>query len=589
MNTNKNYKKRKKKVFNTFNNQNSIFTSNRDCNVTEWVPLVNKPLSSVKISSWFDCFVHDRPGILPFNSRTIKIVSPFIPHESATQQLRSISKNYTRVKNIAIKNSEPIPINNKKPVFFYMDKIRIYPDNIQKNILHSWFEATTIIFNSTIDYIRSLIYVDGKLIKILDAIDLMNAEKIRQVMYENKILVQEIAKFEYKGNTSIPIHVLDEAIKLAVSNHKSCLTNLLEGNIKDFRVRKWSIHKNKKIIKIEANFFKPTENGNGTFCSDVFPKMKSSSKLHTIDRTSTLQYDTLSKKYILFVPKSIEPKTIYRRDKSLGIDLGSRTFITAYSENKTFDICTDNNLKKIKGWHKKIDNINYLLYMQNLIYDNPINNKKPEDKFHDDYMKKQKKTQAKEQDKQIKLAKERKERKEKLDSETEDLSDIPDRKIPPRRKLLKGLRKYHNKIKNQINDMHYKAAHLLVKEYSHIYIGKLSTSSILSKENKTISKYSKRMLQTLSPYKFRQTLRHMGNKNGCKVVEVSEYMTTRTCSSCGKINNIGDSKVHKCSCGMETDRDINSAKTHLKLGIVERLELERQKSENRGENLLEEA
>ena len=574
MNNNKNYKKRKKKIFNTFNEHNSIFTSNRDCNVTEWVPCVNKPLSFVKISSWFDCFVHDRSNVAPINFPTIKIVSPFIPHESVTQQLRSISKIFNGTKNRAIKNGEPIPVNNKKPVFFYMEKVRIYPNNIQKIILNSWFEATTIIFNSTIDYIRSIIYVDGKLIKILDAIDLMNAEKIRQAMYENKILAQEIAKFEYKGKTSIPIHVLDEAIKLAVFNHKSCLTNLLEGNIKDFRVRKWSVHKNRKIIKIEAQSFKPTENGNGTFCSDVFPKMKSSSKLHTIDRTCTLQYDRLSGKYILFVPKSIEPKTIYRRDKSLGIDLGSRTFITAYSENKTFDICTDDNLKKIKGWHKKIDNINYLLYMQNLIYDNPINNKKPEDNFYDDYMKKQKKFQAKEEAKQIRLAKERKEN---LDKESEDLSDIPNRKIPPRRKLLKGLRKYHSKIKNQINDMHYKAAHLLVKEYSHIYIGKLSTSSILSKENKTISKYSKRMLQTLSPYKFRQTLRHMGNKNGCKVVEVSEYMTTRTCSSCGNINNIGDSKIHKCSCGMETDRDINSAKTHLKLGIVERLESERQK------------
>lgn len=55
---------------------------------------------------------------------------------------------------------------------------------------------------------------------------------------------------------------------------------------------------------------------------------------------------------------------------------------------------------------------------------------------------------------------------------------------------------------------------------------------------------------------------------------VSEYQTTITCSNCGKINRIGDKKIHKCSCGMIADRDENSAKTHLKLGIMERRQRE---------------
>jgi len=69
----------------------------------------------------------------------------------------------------------------------------------------------------------------------------------------------------------------------------------------------------------------------------------------------------------------------------------------------------------------------------------------------------------------------------------------------------------------------------------------------------------------------------MGYKYGCMVTEVSEYRTTMTCSNCGNLNNIGKEKIHDCNhCGMKADRDENSAKTHLKLGIMEALRKERQ-------------
>jgi len=58
----------------------------------------------------------------------------------------------------------------------------------------------------------------------------------------------------------------------------------------------------------------------------------------------------------------------------------------------------------------------------------------------------------------------------------------------------------------------------------------------------------------------------MAHKYGSKVIEVNEYLTTKTCSNCGKLNNLGSSKIHICKCGMEADRDENAAKNILKIG-----------------------
>ena len=58
----------------------------------------------------------------------------------------------------------------------------------------------------------------------------------------------------------------------------------------------------------------------------------------------------------------------------------------------------------------------------------------------------------------------------------------------------------------------------------------------------------------------------MALKNGTKLELVSEYLTTKTCSACGKKNNLEASKIHQCQCGLETGRDENAAKNILKVG-----------------------
>lgn len=50
----------------------------------------------------------------------------------------------------------------------------------------------------------------------------------------------------------------------------------------------------------------------------------------------------------------------------------------------------------------------------------------------------------------------------------------------------------------------------------------------------------------------------------CKIIEVEESWTSKTCSGCGKINNPGRSKIYECSrCDLVIDRDINGARNIL--------------------------
>ena len=125
----------------------------------------------------------------------------------------------------------------------------------------------------------------------------------------------------------------------------------------------------------------------------------------------------------------------------------------------------------------------------------------------------------------------------------------------------KKLAKHNDKLKRKVKDMQFKIAKMLCEKYSVIKIGVLKVQSIMKR--KDLSPADKRKLSALSHYKFRQILKYQGEKYGCDVQEVNEYMTTKTCSACGHTYNVGKSRVYECKnrkCKLIADRDINAAK-----------------------------
>ena len=494
-------KKRKKKEF--------PFVLNKVYGLTDWVPAINDHYNKIKSNSWFDISICEN---IPKDKLQKYIVeTSHIPTNSYKQQMKQI-----RRRNL-----------DKDPDFIYTKKVRLYPAPDQRIILQEWFDAATRMFNITVCYIRQMIYHHNKLIDLSSVYDIIYKTDFRFNLKEVRDLIIVAMKYP------IPVHILDEVIQQVVSNHKTCLTNLMDGHIKKFRVRTQAYIRRRHTLKIESNFF-----SNGSFCKRTFPSFESSEPLVGITSTCTLLYDRDTQKYILLIPTTKEKEYRNAIVSDCGIDLGIRTFVTTYSGANVVSI--GNNLyKKVKKYHRKIDKINELLSI------------KEKEVFVNKKIVVKKKIKAKGETKIVKQTK----------------RYLVPKKIN-RRKLKRGLRKYHKKITDMVRDLHFKSANYLVNHYDNIYIGKLSTKSILSRNNKKITKRTKRMIGVLAPYLFRQRLAYMGNKYGSFVGEVDEYLTTKTCCNCGRINEIGSSKTHKCKCGMNADRDENSAKTHLKIGLA---------------------
>ena len=461
-----------------------IYYPNADINLTDWVPPLDAKVHYLNTDSWFDMNYIKNYENIEINEyqKQIPIISP----ESIKQQLAS----FKRRKIV------------KEPEFICAKKIRLNPDSNQKRILQLWFDAFDKMYNKTVDYLRDVIFHNKKL-QLDVAYDEINFRFLRTNLKEyNDEIIQSMDKKD-----RIKVHIMDEAIKLACANYKGCVTKFVKGDIKKFRVRELSKGRRRRILFIEASFFK-----NSTFCKDVFPEMKSSEPLDNINKTCTLQYDNDSKKYILLVPKVI-PQTIRTiTERSCGVDQGVRTFAEIYSETGVYSIGNDIE-SEMKTYQRKNKKITNLL--------NPVNQ---------DPNKKKK-----------------------------------------RMNLIKGLRKYNKKITDKINELHFKTAHLLIQRFDTIYLGKISTSNIVSKKkNSNLSPGTRKMMNLLSFYKFRVIMQYMGNKYGVKLVLVNEYLTTRTCSNCGKDNkNIGSKEYYKCDCGMLTGRDANAAKNIYKVGIMQ--------------------
>lgn len=136
-----------------------------------------------------------------------------------------------------------------------------------------------------------------------------------------------------------------------------------------------------------------------------------------------------------------------------------------------------------------------------------------------------------------------------------------DKKIISEKVRSKLYAKYSDKLKNKILDMHNKVASMLVKNYDEIIIGNISIKKMISNISSNLYSVVKRRLVALSHYKFRMKLKNMAKKYGNKIVEVDEYLTSKTCSECGyKNKKLGSNKIYHCEfCKLTIDRDINAA------------------------------
>jgi putative transposase len=120
------------------------------------------------------------------------------------------------------------------------------------------------------------------------------------------------------------------------------------------------------------------------------------------------------------------------------------------------------------------------------------------------------------------------------------------------------------KIKNMIKDCHHKVSKWLSETYRKILLPKFQTSEMVNKIKRGIDKKTARKMMAWSHYSFKELLKHKMSMHGNQLIECTEEYTSKTCTSCGRINHLlGASKNFKCpykDCNVQIDRDAGASR-----------------------------
>lgn len=480
-------------------------------------------------------------------------------------------------QNNLFKNFNIIPDKYEHDGFFTR-KIELYPNIDQIKILDIWFNSYIYMFNETTKYFKQ-----QKFNKIKADLSITNLKKILQ----NK-KKEIINKSEIKINNKkiyATSHMLDYAINDALKRYKTCISNKKNGNINYFRLRYLKLTKESKIFVLEKEAF--TNNG---FCINSLGKMRCSISNYDYTQrmvtTSIIKYEKggyyLLKKEFVNDNKKVEKK--YKKKETNDTENFENIKETKKNKIKKIkDIEKETKKKEEKGKKeekekrdkKKEDKLEEKLENKMYIFKKPILKTTKDNSKNKEYIEKEdmiiidpgirtlitgysNNNYVKGGTNVYKIISEKLKKMDKIET------DIKMEKSKKKYKKNRILRK----IKNMVNDCHYKMINYLTKEYESIIFGNLSTKKI--GENERLNKMVKRVGNMIRLYEFKERLKYRCVYTNTKYKEVNESYTSKSCSKCGNYKkDLGGNKIYKCEkCGIEMDRDLNGA---INIGILARM------------------
>lgn len=133
-----------------------------------------------------------------------------------------------------------------------------------------------------------------------------------------------------------------------------------------------------------------------------------------------------------------------------------------------------------------------------------------------------------------------------------------------RRKAVRRLRKQHVRVRNLRREHHLKTAHSLVQHYGTLAVESLSVKNML--KNHRLA----RSISDAGWSGFVDTLTHMAERAGARVVQVDPRGTSQDCSGCGvPVPKKLSARWHDCpECGLSLHRDQNAALNILQRGLA---------------------
>ncbi len=125
-----------------------------------------------------------------------------------------------------------------------------------------------------------------------------------------------------------------------------------------------------------------------------------------------------------------------------------------------------------------------------------------------------------------------------------------------RRNVLRRAQALRTKVHDIVRDMHRKTWAFLCGNFRRVFIPEFQAQQMTQVGRRVLNSKAVRNLTTFAHSEFRNGLIEYGTRRGVDVHTVCEAWTTRTCSGCGHIMDVGARTVVECSsCGLRLDRD----------------------------------
>jgi len=340
--------------------------------------------------------------------------------------------------------------------------------------------------------------------KTIDYIEEYKIYNFRKV--RNNMRVNSKYQIPEWCDIDIPPRIITGAIKDCCDAYKTCFSNRNNGNVKNFKLK----YKTKKDLSQCLNLEKSCFSKN----NEILPKYKLGSikgvynrkkniTLENIKINNDCRFKYVNNKWYLNIPCEIDKDENQVLGSIISLDSGIRTFQTGYSPSyHTLELGIGLN-----------------------------------DVFHKDL--------------------------KKIDKLTSLTTKIKKSKI---NKIKVRIRRINERIRNKINDLHWKVISFLTRNYEEIYLSDFKIKSILTGN---LNSVSKRLLLILRHYEFRKRLEYKCKERNTRLNIVDESYTSKTCCNCGNLNHLlGSSKIYKCDkCNLELDRDINASRNILNKNI----------------------
>lgn len=138
-------------------------------------------------------------------------------------------------------------------------------------------------------------------------------------------------------------------------------------------------------------------------------------------------------------------------------------------------------------------------------------------------------------------------------------------KCKKRRRLRKASDRIRFKIRNLIDEIHHKTALWLCRYYNVIALPTFETSHMVTKLRNKVA----RAMLTWAHFRFKKFLKFKAYELVSNVLDMNEAYTSKTCTWCGNLNNIGSKSILKCLCGLIIDRDLNGARNIFLRALVD--------------------